>query len=151
MKAKKFVIAVSLLAIVAMSAGSANAFGFGPAGFGLGAFGSALGFAISGTAQAAAIGGLAGMAAGALLTPPYYYYGAPAPRGAYYPPVGYYRPVPRVAYYPLRPPVRYAPVRYAPARYAPGGYARGGYYRPMPQARNYPAVAPRTGYRAPRY
>jgi len=116
MKGKKLVIAVSLLTIVALSAGSAGAFGFGPASFGLGALGSALGFAIDGTARAAAIGGAAGIAAGALLTPPYYY-GAPGLPAAYYPPpppprAWYYRPVPRVAYYRPLPPVRYAPVRY---------------------------------------
>lgn len=131
MKIKAFVTAIVVLALVFVSAGNARAFGFGPASFGLGALGSAIGFAASGDPRAAAIGGAAGFVAGSLLTPPYYYRApAPMPPARYYPapppPVVYYAPVPAPApnyYYAPPPPANryYRPVppgaRYCPAPY----------------------------------
>lgn len=121
MKAKAFVTTMVVLALIFVTVGEAKAFGLGPASFGLGALGSAVGFAATGDPRAAAIGGAAGFVAGSLLTPPYYY-GAPAP-----PPVRYY-PAPRP------PVVYYAPVP-APAPnyyYAPPPPPVNRYYRPAP-------------------
>lgn len=138
MKAKAFVTAMVVLALVFVVVGNAKAFGPGPASFGLGALGSAIGFAATGDPRAAAVGGVAGFVAGSLLTPPYSY-GAPIP-----PPVRYY-PAPEYYYTPPPPPVNryhrtvprppvvyYTPVPPPGYYYAPPPPAVNRYYRPAP-------------------
>lgn len=99
MKIKPIAISLCLAASIIMAAGSAYAWRPGPA-LGLGALGTAIGFAATGDARAAAIGGAAGlvtgMAVGAAYARPAYYgsYRAPPP-----PPRVYYQRPARVVVY----------------------------------------------------
>lgn len=108
MKTASIAAAIVLVPILVVGTAISSAQAFDP--LALGALGTAMGFAVGGSARDAAIGGAAGVAAGMLLNAPRYY----GPGYAY----GYYDP----------PPPRYrAPCVWIPGHYSYSGYWVSGY------------------------
>lgn len=106
MKRKSLVLSLLMIPVLVLATVVADVQAFDP--LALGALGTAMGFAVGGSARDAAIGGAAGVAAGLLLTPPAY------ARGGYGYSYGYAS----------------APCDYECGAWVPGHYDRYGYWVP---------------------